>query len=162
MPLLFNLRHLQRQPQSEQGQLTPQEIDLDPHDEMIHVTQPLHYDLQVELIDKSVWVHGQLQLTLDCECVRCLKPFQYELRLDNWHCHLPLEGEDRVSVVNDCVDLTPYVREDILLAFPQHPVCEPGCAGLASPQKNRDKKTGGWNESTSTSSAWAELNKLRF
>jgi len=38
---------------------------------------------------------------------------------------LPLEGEEKTPVDNDCVDLTPFAREDMLLEFPQHPVCEP-------------------------------------
>ena len=56
--------------------------------------------------------------------------FKYPLGARALDGHLPLEGEEAVSVVNDCVDLTPYVREDILLEFPQHPLCEPECRGL--------------------------------
>ena len=33
--------------------------------------------------------------------------------------------------MDDSVDLTAVIREDILLAFPAHPVCDPHCAGLA-------------------------------
>ena len=58
------------------------------------------------------------------------------VRVDPWIADLPLVGEEKVAVDNDCVDLTPYLREDILLAFPQHPLCEPDCRGLPkAPQK---------------------------
>ena len=52
-----------------------------------------------------------------------------------WTLHLPLEGEDKVTVENDCVDLTPFVREDILLEFPQHPLCKPDCARIEENQR---------------------------
>jgi uncharacterized protein len=160
MPLLFNLRHLENQSLHLKDELPVEEMDLDPLDELIHLDQPLFYDLQLEKLEKGVLVQGTLRLTLQCECARCLKPYQYDLALERWTCHLALEGEEKVVVVNDCVDLTPYIREDILLAFPQHPLCEPGCKGLASPIK--DLGTGGERESNLTSSAWAELNKLKF
>ncbi len=85
------------------------------------------------------WCRGQLQLTLECECVRCLRPFQNHLVLKRWACHLPLLGEEKVLVVDDCVDLTPWLREDILLAYPQHPLCEPKCSGLLKKQTGQMK-----------------------
>jgi len=74
---------------------------------------------------------------------------------------LPLEGEDRAPVVNDLVDLTPYVREDILLAFPQHPLCDPECGGLPA-FAEKAKKSRDSGQAEPGSAAWAELNKLRF
>jgi uncharacterized protein len=72
-----------------------------------------------------------------------------------------LHGEERVAVVNDCVDLTPYVREDILLEFPQHPLCEPECRGLPKPEIGQAKKGSGAGP-IGPASAWAELDKLNL
>ena len=130
MPLALNLRHLEAHDLHLKGSLSVAELDIDPHDEVIQVRHPLEHELEVQKLEDSLLVQGRLHLVLDCECVRCLKPFQYQLELDNWTCHLPLEGEDAVDVVNDCIDLTPYVREDILLEFPRHPLCNPECSGL--------------------------------
>jgi uncharacterized protein len=159
MPIVVNLRHLEAHNVNVEGELPVKELDLDTRDEVIQVTEPLTYDLEVQNLEDGLLVQGRLGLALDCRCVRCLKPFKYALILEEWTYHLPLEGEDRVPVVNDLVDLTPAVREDILLAFPQHPLCEPECRGLISPRK--DLKSGGAQESQ-TSSAWAELNKLKL
>ena len=63
---------------------------------------------------------------------------------------LPLEGEEEVPVINDCVDLTPYMREDILLAFPQHPLCEPDCGGLQA-QPGQSERTSGASRSQNRS-----------
>jgi uncharacterized protein len=118
------------------GELSAEELDLDIHDETLQARQPLKYEIEVERIEQSLLLRGRLNLLLDCECVRCLKPFKYRLSLDSWACHVPLEGEEAAEgeqaapIVNDCVDLTPYLREDILLEFPQHPLCDAECHGL--------------------------------
>src|SRR5207247_1108509 len=110
--------------------------------------------------EQAALIQGALKLALHFECARCLKPFVRQLALEHWACHIPLAGEEKAAVVNDCVDLTPYIREDILLAFPQRPLCEPECRGLAGPEQ--DMKAGGTRGSEATPSAWAELNKLKF
>ncbi len=130
MPLLVNIRHLETRSLDLKGELTATELDIDSCDEMIRVIRPLNYDLRVERLPGSILVQGRLRITLDCRCVRCLEPFGYPVALEGPICYLELQGDDKVAVVNDCVDLTPYLREDILLEFPRHPVCKPECRGL--------------------------------
>jgi uncharacterized protein len=160
MSLKFNIRHLEERNLSLKGDLAVSTLDLESLDELIHVEKPLAYDLELQELEHAVLVHGTLRLELGCECARCLKQFKYELLLENWACHLPLKGEDQVEVVNDSIDLTPYIREDIVLSFPQQPLCEPECKGLQSPFK--DLALGGLEKKESPSSAWAELNKLKL
>ncbi len=162
MPLLVNLRHLDAHNLRLQGELPVQALDIDTRDEMIQMDQPLQHDLEVQKLSDSLLVQGRLRLVLECKCVRCLKPFQYPLEIKDWTCHLPLQGEERVVVTNDCVDLTPYVREDILLAFPQHPLCKPDCGGLPKTSVGRGKQTGKNGESEPVPSAWAALDKLKL
>jgi uncharacterized protein len=163
MSLLFNIRHLEKQQTlSLSGELTPAELELESLDELVKAKLPLRYELEVQELDNSILVQGSLRLTLHCECARCLKPFTHELILDDWACHLPLEGEEKVPISNDSVDLTPYLREDILLAFPQRPLCEPECGGLPSPLRNAASDPGVVPKSMETSSAWAELDKLKL
>src|ERR1035438_1563933 len=128
--LKVNLRQLEDQEVHLQGELPAAELDLGVNDELVHAEKPLRYDLNVEQLHDAVLVMGSLVLPLECECARCLKKFKTELKLTGWAAHLPLEGEDKVAVENDCVDLTPFVREDILLDFPQHPLCKPEWARL--------------------------------
>ena len=163
MPLIVNLRHLENRNLALRGELPLADLEFDARDEMIRLTQPLHYDLEVELLDDAVLVQGLLRLKLDCQCVRCLKDFEYELELDPWTLHVPfepLEGEEATTIKNDCVDLTPPMREDILLGFPQHPLCRPDCDGLKQASVSKARKTAGRDESKP--SAWAELNKLKL
>jgi uncharacterized protein len=162
MLLPVNLRHLERKSVRLQGELSPEEVDLDIADEMVKVAAQLRYDLEVERLQDNLLVQGALRLPLRCQCVRCLKPFTHELDLNNWVCHVPLEGEDAAPVVNDCVDLTPYVREDTLLAFPQHPLCAENCPGLLEKASGSLSASAVPERDEEKPSVWAELNKLKF
>ena len=162
MPLTFNLRHLEEKSLKLVGELPVADLELETLDELIKVNQPLSYDVEVQEMDTAILAQGSFKLVLDCECVRCLKPFKYTIELEDWACHLPLEGEGKVSVVNDCVDLTPYIREDMVLAFPQHPLCKPDCSGLAKTQQKPEKGPGAAAKSESASSAWSALDKLKL
>jgi uncharacterized metal-binding protein YceD (DUF177 family) len=141
MPVLFNLRHLDEKNVHLKGEISAEELDIENLDELIHIPEPLSYDIELQKLEQAVLAQGTLSLMLRCECARCLKPHPHPLKVEHWACHLPLEGEDKVSVVNDCVDLTPYIREDIVLAFPQHPLCDPECRGLAGTQKKPGRKS---------------------
>ena len=162
MPLVVNLRHLEAHELRLAGELPAKELDIDPQDEVIRAPHPLRHDLEVQILDGGLLIQGRLGLTLECECVRCLKPFQFELELSNWTCHLPFQGDEPLKVVNDCVDLTPYIREDILLEFPRHPLCSQECRGLPKPSVGKAQGANSGSPGGAGSSAWAELNKLKF
>jgi uncharacterized metal-binding protein YceD (DUF177 family) len=66
-------------------------------------------------------------------------------------------------VINDCVDLTPYVREDIFLAFPQRPLCDPNCSGLKTPANKSEHGPAASGEAPGDSSSpWSVLDKLKL
>jgi uncharacterized protein len=162
MSLRVNLRHLEADPVHLEGELPVASLDIESGDEAIHLSQPLEYDLEVQELDGGLLVQGRLSLVLSCQCVRCLKRFDHRLTLDPWTCHLPLQGEDAVPVNNDLVDLTPAAREDILLEFPQHPLCESDCRGLRGASVGKTKTFSKIGASEEGSPAWNELNKLKF
>jgi len=155
--LKVNLRHLGEQAIQLHGELPAAELDLGVNDELIRVAGPLRYELTVELLHDALLVMGELVLPLECECSRCLKQFPTELALTGWAAHLPLAGEEQVPVENDCVDLTPVIREDILLDFPQHPLCKPDCAGLKSKTARKVKAV-----EEPAPDLWAKLDKLKL
>ena len=161
MPLLVNLHHLGRQEVVLQGELPVAELDIETFDELIRLEQPLRYELEVEKLDQQLLVRGELGLVLQCQCVRCLKPVMHVVRLADWVCYVPLTGEDGAAVEGDCVDLTPQVREDILLAFPQHPLCAPECPGLR-PADRGTANTRSAAAGTERPSVWSKLDKLRL
>jgi uncharacterized metal-binding protein YceD (DUF177 family) len=161
MPLIVNLRHLEKHPVRLQGQLSVAELDIDTMDEVIQVTKPLEYDLEVELLEGGLSAQGSLRMPVQCHCVRCLKTFEETLEIPDMNLHVPLQGEDAVPVDGDLVDLTGLLREDILLEFPQHPLCDQECEGLSESALESPAK-GSSDQNDTPSSAWTELNKLKF
>ena len=163
MRATVNLRHLEEGPQQLQGEVSPEVLEIDKlGDEIIQAKEPLRYDVEVEKQDRNLLVSGSLRTNLDCQCVRCLKAFKYPLELKPYHLYVSLEGEDAAPVVNDLVDLTPFFREDTLLAFPQHPLCSEDCAGLPNASGSKSAKPDKSSQGNETASAWSELDKLKF
>ena len=162
MPIRVNLRHLEERELRLEGELPVVELDLQLKDTLIQANKPLQYNLEVQEIENELLVQGKLTLPLQCECVRCLKSFEYLLEIEHWTRLLPLEGEEKTPVDNDCVDLTPYLREDILLEFPQHPLCEADCRGLPVKEGKAKKQPTHPGDSVQEPSAWAELDKLKL
>jgi DUF177 domain-containing protein len=161
MPLRLNLRHLDAHNVLLEGELPVEDLDLDIKDELVAVGPPLRYQLEAQKVEDGVLLQGWLKLALECHCARCLKAFGHELRLEPWTRHLPFHGEDAVPVEGDFVDLTPLIREDILLEFPQHPLCEPECRGMPATSLGQAKSTRSAGQAAGPS-AWDELNKLKF
>ena len=162
MPLTVNIRHLEQGPIRLEGELAVSDLELADLDEMVRAKASLHYDLEVTREEQGLLVQGGLAMAFECMCVRCLKPFTLRLELEDWSGLLSWEGEDKVLINSDSVDLTPYVREDIVLALPQHPLCGPECSGLPARPPDGGKPSCGASQTEGVPSAWAELDKLKF
>lgn len=160
MPLLVNLRHLERHDVELAGELPVADLDLDLRDEMIEVRHPLKFQLVVQGLTDGLLIRGRLSLPLDCRCVRCLRHFVQKLDWPDWSCLIPLAGEEAVARDGDTVDLTPFLREDILLELPQHPLCNPDCCGFKPPLHSKPKVKS--PDDAKTPSAWVMLDKVKF
>ncbi|MEO8426339.1 MAG: DUF177 domain-containing protein [Verrucomicrobiota bacterium] len=162
MPLLCNIHELEKNPLILRGELPIPELELEELDEQIRLSNAVEYDLQTQLIDRNILLKGYLRVNLNCGCVRCLEPFDRELVLKDWTCLLSLDGEERVRLIGDFVDLTPYIREDILLALPQHPLCEPECSGMKFVSQDSAKQGNNEGQTEPLSPAWVELKRLKL
>lgn len=164
MPLEVHLHSLLREPAHLRGELSADELGLDLRDDLIRAPWPLTYAVEAQLMGEALLARGRLELALGCTCCRCLKEFVHCVVLTDWAVLVPFGGEDGVPPGSEVVDLTPQVREDILLAFPQHPVCEPGCQGLVTrPGVNFPEPGGqGPTDGGGASSVWSDLDRLKF
>lgn len=160
MSLLINLRHLARKNLELRGELTVEELDLGAGDKMVRLPHPALYHVTVERPGAAVLVRGSLEVTMACVCVRCLRAFERKLVLEDWSCEV-FPGDRETPVQNDCVDLTMRAREDIVLALPRHPLCEPECPGLP-PHQTPAPESGAAFSGLDGGSAWAELSKLKW
>jgi uncharacterized metal-binding protein YceD (DUF177 family) len=162
MPLLVNLRNLEADNVVLDGEMPVEELDIDTQDELLRLGPPLRYKIEVQKVEDGLLVQGELHLPLECHCARCLKAFAHPLDLPHWTRLVLLEGEEAAPVENDCIDLTPLVREDILLEFPQHPLCEAECGGLPAMKPGAAESTSNRAGKDAGGTAWDELSKLKF
>lgn len=91
-------------------------LDLPPGD-LVQPAGMVHYSLDIGQNVDGLWATGSAGVDLHVQCVRCLEPFVY-----------PVEVEDVAIQVEhtgaETVDLTPELREDIILALPAYPRCD--------------------------------------
>ncbi len=78
---------------------------------------PVHCSLDIGVSDGGLFATGSLTLPVKMECVKCLLPFETTLSVPDFAAQVELEGRESV-------DLTPSLREDILLVLPSHPRCD--------------------------------------
>jgi uncharacterized protein len=77
----------------------------------------LHYNIDVGIAGGALWARGSLVQPVELRCVSCLEKFAYEIRVPAFAVHTELPGPETV-------DLTPFIREDLLLNLPAHPRCD--------------------------------------
>jgi len=127
---------------------------------MIRVTRPLRHEFEVQMLDRSLLIRGSLRLMLECRCVRCLKPFKRELKIESVDVPFATRRRRTGAGRQRLRGLDAQVREDMLLELPRHPLCKPDCRGLEKIKTGKVKKTGGKDELIP--SAWSELDKLKL
>jgi len=161
MAVIVNLRHLEGRTIRLEGEVSAEELDVAGLDDLIRPEGGVRYELEVERHEEGLLVQGRLSWTLQCECARCLAPFRQELVLTAWCSLLAWAGDDPVCIRNDCVDLTPYIREDMVLALPARPLCKPECGGLQI-RSTDDPGVTRQTQAGEPSAAWAMLNNLKL
>lgn len=109
----INLRHIPADGKRYAGDENAAELKIE--NPLYRFEEPIHYDLEATLNGRGILVRGSLRTSVRATCVRTLEPFD-----------LPVNIEDFTVLVEevpgDIVDLTPHMREDILLELPAHPV----------------------------------------
>lgn len=159
MSLKVNLRLLEKESIQLDGDILGSELAPDFHDELMRLSHPVEYELTVDRQSESLLVTGSLRTHVDCECSRCLKSFVLQVQLDEFSVLSPLEGEDALPVDGDFADLTPSVREDILLSLPTNPLCGPDCRGLKPKGQSRELQV---REQAEPNKAWSALDNLKL
>lgn len=85
--------------------------------EEIRCAGPLRYKINVGVSEGALWANGSLWQPAELRCVSCLENFHYEIHVPDFALHTELSGPE-------VIDLTPFLREDLLLSLPAHPHCD--------------------------------------
>lgn len=130
-----------------------------PEGDHVRPVGPVRSSLDVGTSGDSLWATGELAVDLELHCVRCLEPFVYPLHVPDLALQIELP-------TTETVDLTPELREDILLALPAHPHCdwsgERVCPGGVEARAETTGLASGTDDRPQMPSAWEKLDQLRM
>ncbi len=89
---------------------------------------------QITRTAQGLLAHIKMQASLLTECVRCLTDYRHPLNIDFTELYLfsrnSVSDSDLILPEDAHIDLSPLVREYILLDIPFSPLCDPDCKGL--------------------------------
>ena len=130
-----------------------------PLEDHVRPLGPLHYSLDIGVSSDGLWATGELAVELELQCVRCLEPFTYPLHIPDVALQIELPGQETV-------DLTPELREDIILALPAHPHCDWSGERVCPVGQEAQGEEAAPEESSDGDalppSAWETLDKLKM
>jgi uncharacterized protein len=138
----IRLRDLARGPRDYSGDDAAALADLDEPD--LCVCGPVRYAVSAVLVSGQLVVRGRASVEMEFACVRCASPFRRRVEEPALEIvrEIAVEEEGCPAADLQVVDLTPDLREAMLLAFPSYPLCDAACKGLC-PQCgcNRNRET---------------------
>ncbi|HVO42849.1 MAG TPA: DUF177 domain-containing protein [Aggregatilineales bacterium] len=92
----------------------------------------LRGSLHLSRTSYGILVQGELRTTRQTECRRCLDEVEFPVRLSIEELFVsPPKPDAEFTVADDGIlDLTPLLRQEVILAMPLGVLCKPDCAGL--------------------------------
>ena len=174
--LVVNVLDLLRRPGSQKDvSVVVKAAEFDFADSRINDATDVHIEMQLESSSTGIVATGTATLEWSSMCRRCLRPVAgtVDAELDEAFSrgvatgvhHRGDTAGDALSetepIVGDQIDFTLPVREAVLLAVPEAPLCRVDCPGLC-PQCGADRATTKCGCVTETrDERWAALDALR-
>jgi len=115
---------------------------------------PMKYSIDLGMAEGALWANGVLDQPVELTCVGCLEKFVHEIKVPAFALHTELQGPETV-------DLSPFMREDILLNLPAHPRCEREAGRVCQATTTRKAETAPQERAEKLEHDWGELDKLK-
>ncbi len=137
-PLVIDTHELGRRPGNERSYHLSAEVPTQWGYDVYGVPEGslIDLELRLETIMDGILATGTTTVTATGECVRCLTDVEDEIDLEIQELFLfdrpsdPEEAEESQWLEGDLLDFEPTLRDAVVFALPQHPLCDPECPGL--------------------------------
>jgi uncharacterized protein len=96
---------------------------LDPDTELIALTGPVAVKAKIFRIGDTLDISAGISAMLELRCSRCLCSYSVPLE-KSFRCDHHIEKDEEEA------DLTPYIRDELMLDYPMKPLCKDSCKGL--------------------------------
>jgi uncharacterized protein len=171
-PLVLDTRDLPRSPGAlrvvERVIRAPKDLGL----ELIRVPEgaDLALTLRLESVTEGVLLSARVQAELRGECGRCLRDIDQTLDVTYQELYAyqhsttdETTDEDEVGrMQGDLIDLEPALRDAVVLALPNHPLCRAECPGLCPECGARWDEVPADHSHRQVDSRWAALQNVHI
>jgi uncharacterized metal-binding protein YceD (DUF177 family) len=124
--------------------------------EGIRCAGPMQYQIDLGMAEGSLWANGLLQQPVELTCVGCLEKFVHDIKAPAFAVHTELHGPETF-------DLSPFMREDILLNLPAHPRCDAdGTRKCKAAAKRADTQEDRQGREAKLERDWGALDRLKL
>ena len=113
--LIISLEEFPEEGRKLRGELDGAIFDID--SDSLRSIGPLSYELEAQLFDTELVVHGSVSAPFSLRCDRCLSHFDYTAEIPALALSYDVKGKLAADITDD-------LREELILALPAYPKCE--------------------------------------
>ena len=167
---------LLKQPVGAQTDYAIEESPIDPRGENAGLLDAGVSSIDAEIVathtNPGALLEGDASAKVSQQCSRCLKPIETPVEAhfaEQYYATIDVvSGEEQAAAPRDAktigsdfrIDLTPLLREEVILATPLAPLCQPDCKGLCA-VCGRDLNLEPHVHETSVDERWEKLRVLK-
>ncbi len=133
-------------------------VFLPPDTELVNLTG----NARVTRTAQGLLVQVQMEANTPVECARCLTEFSQHLQTDFTELYAfnanSITELGLILPENGKIDLSPIIRDEMLLAIPINPVCKPDCKGLC-PICGENLNEKSCEHSADNTNSWQDLSE---
>jgi uncharacterized protein len=171
-----NLGHLLKLPMGESVEYRVEEDPVDPRGanaELLDVDiTAIDADVKATHTNPGALLEGEARARVAQQCVRCLRSITSDVETtfaEQYYATLSVDSAtpmpqpplDAKTIGPDFnIDLTPLLREEVILATPQAPLCRPDCRGLC-PVCGQDLNEAPHGHEAPSDERWAALKAFK-
>ena len=172
----INVAPLLKQPIGTHADYEIIESPIDPHGENAGLTEAGATSIDARIVathtNPGAYLEGDARATIAEQCSRCLKPIETPVEAqfaEQYYSTIDVvSGDPKEAPPPDAkrigsdfkIDLTPLLREELILATPLAPLCTPDCKGLCL-ECGRDLNEEPHDHDAPVDERWSKLAKLR-
>ncbi len=172
----INVAPLLKQPVGAQAEYELTESPIDPHGENGGLAEAGATSIDAEIVathtNPGAYLEGDARATISEQCSRCLRPIETPIEshfAEQYYTTIDVvSGDAKDAPPPDTkrigsdfkIDLTPLLREELILATPLAPLCKPDCKGLCL-ECGRDQNEDPHDHDAPVDERWSKLSKLK-